>query len=232
MHVPGNSSRSFWRSGTDGRTTPLWPRRQPASGQITTSCTRRCTRVNTSPSPASWRFPVRPRAILPSPRPDPRTRASTSPAVSLMSSSLRSRRLPQALHSANGSDLSPNRTAGQLTTSVCCLACRSCSAVQRPRRLPGGLHFTGTPEGLADLIGAWWHQRGADGFTLQPLRLPLDLTLFVDHVVPLLQARGITKRRYGDGTLRDELGLPRPTNAHMRVGASRWSPYDPSATLD
>ena len=87
--------------------------------------------------------------------------------------------------------------------------------------LPGGLHFTGTPEGLADLIGAWWHQRGADGFTLQPLRLPLDLTLFVDHVVPLLQAQGITKRRYAGGTLRDELGLPRPTNAHTRVGAAR-----------
>ncbi|MCU1359714.1 MAG: hypothetical protein JWN99_1003, partial [Ilumatobacteraceae bacterium] len=43
--------------------------------------------------------------------------------------------------------------------------------------LPGGLHFTGTPLGMADLITDWWQQGGADGFTLQPLRLPLDAEL-------------------------------------------------------
>ena len=50
--------------------------------------------------------------------------------------------------------------------------------------LPGGLHVTGTPERLTDLIETWWRAGAADGFTLQPLRLPLDLELFVDHVVP------------------------------------------------
>jgi hypothetical protein len=40
--------------------------------------------------------------------------------------------------------------------------------------------------------------------------------LFVDHVVPLLQARGITRREYAAGTLRDRLGLPRPVNANTR----------------
>ncbi|MEP7202120.1 MAG: NtaA/DmoA family FMN-dependent monooxygenase, partial [Ilumatobacteraceae bacterium] len=82
--------------------------------------------------------------------------------------------------------------------------------------LPGGLHFTGTPEGLADLITTWWLAGAADGFTLQPLRLPLDLALFVDHVVPLLQHRGITRSVYSAGTLRDHLGLPRPANRYTR----------------
>ena len=50
----------------------------------------------------------------------------------------------------------------------------------------------------------------ADGFTLQPLRLPLDAQLFVDHVVPLLQRRGLARTEYATGTLRDRLGLPRP----------------------
>jgi FMN-dependent oxidoreductase (nitrilotriacetate monooxygenase family) len=83
-------------------------------------------------------------------------------------------------------------------------------AAQKFATLPGGLHFTGTPAGLADLIEQWWRQGGADGFTLQPLRLPLDLALFVDHVVPILQARGVSAREYAPGTLRDKLGLPRP----------------------
>ena len=71
--------------------------------------------------------------------------------------------------------------------------------------LPGGLHFTGTPEGLADLITLWWQGGAADGFTLQPLRLPLDLALFVDDVMPILRARGVAQRAYGAGTLRDRL---------------------------
>ena len=36
--------------------------------------------------------------------------------------------------------------------------------------LPGGLDFTGTPEGLADLITSWWEAGAADGFTLMPQR--------------------------------------------------------------
>lgn len=87
--------------------------------------------------------------------------------------------------------------------------------------LPGGLHFTGTPDGLADLITAWWREGGADGFTLQPLRLPLDAALFVDHVVPLLQRRGVARREYTDGTLRDQLGLPRPANAQTRTATEQ-----------
>ncbi|MBO0693228.1 MAG: NtaA/DmoA family FMN-dependent monooxygenase [Acidimicrobiaceae bacterium] len=88
--------------------------------------------------------------------------------------------------------------------------------------LPGGLHVTGTPEQVADVIEQWWRAGAADGVTLQPLRLPLDAHLFVEHVSPLLQARGVTRREYTDGTLRDQLGLPRPPDhAHRSVVGRR-----------
>jgi FMN-dependent oxidoreductase (nitrilotriacetate monooxygenase family) len=80
-------------------------------------------------------------------------------------------------------------------------------AAERFATLPGGLHFTGTPEGLADLVEAWWRAGAADGFTLQPLRLPRDLELFVDHVLPILRGRGVAQHEYAPGTLRDRLGV-------------------------
>ena len=89
---------------------------------------------------------------------------------------------------------------------------------ERFATLPGGLHLTGTPEQLADLIETWWRAGAADGFTLQPLRLPLDAAAFVDHVVPILQSRQVAATAYGDGTLRDRLGLPRPPD-HARRAA-------------
>ena len=89
-------------------------------------------------------------------------------------------------------------------------------AAHRFAELPGGLHLTGTPEQLAVLIEQWWRAGAADGFTLQPLRCPADLNRFADHVMPLLQARGIAQREYQPGTLRDKLGLPRPANVHRR----------------
>jgi FMN-dependent oxidoreductase (nitrilotriacetate monooxygenase family) len=76
--------------------------------------------------------------------------------------------------------------------------------------LPGGLEFTGTPEQLADLIEEWVARGASDGFTLQPTTSPLSLELFVDHVVPILQRRGLHRREYAGTTLRDHLGLARP----------------------
>ena len=40
-----------------------------------------------------------------------------------------------------------------------------------------------------------------------------DLELFIDHVVPELQRRGLFRTAYGNGTLRDRLGLKRPVHA-------------------
>jgi N-acetyl-S-(2-succino)cysteine monooxygenase len=71
--------------------------------------------------------------------------------------------------------------------------------------LPGGLEFTGTPEQFADLIGAWLAEGASDGFTLQPTTLPDSLERFTDHVVPILQARGLHRTEYTATTLRGHL---------------------------
>ena len=84
------------------------------------------------------------------------------------------------------------------------------AVAQKLSALPGGLDFTGTPEGLADLIGRWFAEGACDGFTLMPNLLPDELVTFVDEVVPLLQARGIARTEYLGTTLRDHFGLPRP----------------------
>jgi N-acetyl-S-(2-succino)cysteine monooxygenase len=76
--------------------------------------------------------------------------------------------------------------------------------------LPGGLEFTGTPEQMADLIETWVARGGVDGFTLQPTTIPDSLELFVNEVVPILQARGLHRTEYTGRTLRDHLGLARP----------------------
>ena len=51
----------------------------------------------------------------------------------------------------------------------------------------------------------------ADGYILVPHLTPHGLDRFVDEVVPLLQERGVFRADYEGPTLRDHLGLPRPT---------------------
>ena len=85
-------------------------------------------------------------------------------------------------------------------------------------RLGGGrghLTFAGTPEQVADAIEEWFRLGAADGFNIMPAVLPSGLGLFVDHVVPILRARGLLRQEYGPRqTLRERYGLPRPANQH------------------
>ena len=80
------------------------------------------------------------------------------------------------------------------------------------RLAAGGGHCTmvGTPEQIADEMQRWIEAGGADGFNLMPPSLPDSIEDFIDHVVPVLQARGLFRRDYAGRTLRDHLGLPRP----------------------
>ncbi len=74
-------------------------------------------------------------------------------------------------------------------------------------RVPRGHHvFRGTPEQMADMMGDWIEQGACDGFTLQPAYMPGELELFIDQVVPILQARGLLRTEYEGTTLRDRLG--------------------------
>ena len=47
-----------------------------------------------------------------------------------------------------------------------------------------------------------------------PPVLPSGLAAFVDHVVPILQRRGLFRTEYTGTTLREHYGLPRPANQY------------------
>lgn len=80
--------------------------------------------------------------------------------------------------------------------------------------------FVGTPEQLADHIVTWQDAGAVDGFTIMGSTLPYELAAFVDHVVPILQARGRFRTEYAGDTLRENLGLERPAGhtAFSRAG--------------
>ncbi|MFT4044668.1 MAG: NtaA/DmoA family FMN-dependent monooxygenase [Gordonia sp. (in: high G+C Gram-positive bacteria)] len=68
--------------------------------------------------------------------------------------------------------------------------------------LPG--RFAGTPEQIADHV-AEWVTAGADGFNVVPITTLGWWDEWVDHVVPVLQERGLAQRDYARGTLRQKL---------------------------
>lgn len=81
----------------------------------------------------------------------------------------------------------------------------------------GHLTVIGTPAQVADVMEEWFQQGGADGFNLMPPFFPGQFDAFVDHVVPILQARGLFRRAYEGRTLRENLGLTRPASRYSAV---------------
>jgi FMN-dependent oxidoreductase (nitrilotriacetate monooxygenase family) len=72
--------------------------------------------------------------------------------------------------------------------------------------------FAGTPTDIADQLEAWFTGGAADGFNLMFPVLPDDWIRFAESVVPELQRRGIARKNYSPGILRERLGLQRPAN--------------------
>ncbi len=71
--------------------------------------------------------------------------------------------------------------------------------------------FVGTPEQIAGQFEHWFTSRASDGFVLIE-SLPGQIEAFVDHVIPVLQQRGLFKTEYAGATFRENLGLEVPPN--------------------
>jgi len=83
-------------------------------------------------------------------------------------------------------------------------------------RNPLGGHrvIVGTPDQIADNMEHWFRGRAADGFNVNMDSYPSGLELFVDHVVPELRRRNLFRTEYEGTTLRDHLGLARPSSQY------------------
>ena len=82
-------------------------------------------------------------------------------------------------------------------------------------RIAGGRgHYSlvGTPAQIADRLQEWFEQGAADGFNVLVPHLPDGLEDFARGVVPELQRRGLFRTEYEGRTLRQNLGLARPSN--------------------
>ena len=127
--------------------------------------------------------------------------------------------LPERIRPAT--DIEGNRTRYELTVAF---AQRENLTVRQVlAKLGGGRGhrtFAGTPEQVADTIEEWFTQGAADGFNVMPAVLPSGLEAFVDHVVPILQERGLFRREYAGTTLRDHYGLPVPQVSDRKGAAA------------
>jgi N-acetyl-S-(2-succino)cysteine monooxygenase len=75
-------------------------------------------------------------------------------------------------------------------------------------RAPLGMWaLIGSGETVADQLQHWFDNGAADGFNLMMPTAPGGIEAFVDHVVPILQERGIFRTRYESSTLRSNLGV-------------------------
>ena len=69
----------------------------------------------------------------------------------------------------------------------------------------GASVIVGSPATVADELEGWMDATDIDGFNLAYTVLPECFEEFVDLVVPELQSRGVYKRNYAEGTLRQKL---------------------------
>jgi hypothetical protein len=61
---------------------------------------------------------------------------------------------------------------------------------------------------------AWFEAGAADGFMISGAVLPDGLVDFIEHILPILQERGLFRTEYEADTLRGNLGLPKPENRY------------------
>jgi len=74
--------------------------------------------------------------------------------------------------------------------------------------------FVGSPEKIADIAQHWFEHGAADGFILG-VGIAESLDAFLEHVVPILQKRGLLRAEYAGSTLRGHLGIPFAENRYQ-----------------
>lgn len=80
--------------------------------------------------------------------------------------------------------------------------------------------IVGTPEQIANELERW-QAAGVDGINLMYETTPGSFIEFIDHVLPVLQQRGLAQQDYGSGTLRQKMFGEEPT-LPARHPARRW----------
>jgi FMN-dependent oxidoreductase (nitrilotriacetate monooxygenase family) len=97
----------------------------------------------------------------------------------------------------------------------------------------GGLGplFVGGPGTVADLLEEWVAETDVDGFNLAYAVSHETFRDIVDHLVPELQKRGVYKRDYAPGTLRDKLFGAGPRLPETHPGARYRNLSTPGGSL-
>lgn len=78
-------------------------------------------------------------------------------------------------------------------------------------RSAGHQWVIGTPQTVADTMVDWFESGACDGFNLNSPYNPGGMRQLCEQLVPELQDRGYARTEYDGTTLRDHLGLPRPS---------------------
>ncbi|MFF0449191.1 LLM class flavin-dependent oxidoreductase [Streptomyces sp. NPDC004609] len=89
-----------------------------------------------------------------------------------------------------------------------------------PRLAARGTYYSGGPVDLAELITRWHRGGAVDGFHLVPIAPHRDLERIVNGTVALLQHRSLFRVFHPGGTLREHLGLARPTGRYATAARS------------
>ena len=76
--------------------------------------------------------------------------------------------------------------------------------------------FCGSPKDVADQLEEWFTAPACDGFVLAATSMPGTYEDFVRLIVPELQRRGLYQKEYKGTTLRENLGLARPTRGDWK----------------
>jgi alkanesulfonate monooxygenase SsuD/methylene tetrahydromethanopterin reductase-like flavin-dependent oxidoreductase (luciferase family) len=82
--------------------------------------------------------------------------------------------------------------------------------------------IVGSPTRVADELQAWVEEADVDGFNLSRTVMPECVEDFVALVVPELQSRGVMKRGYQPGTLREKLLGPGRARLPSNHPAARY----------